>query len=258
MSRGRTILLSLTIFGLVVFILQTKFWQVAAASLQQKVGRLSSVGYNIGLDTSDTVLSLLDSEQTSGVKQEISALSILTIAKHQLEIENSRLRELVNLPKIKNHQVLGVEIIGRKQDETAMTYIINRGGADGLLPGMPLVSGSILVGEVVRVSEAVSEFALVTSPLASVNAEVVNELSSRGVVNGEFNLALRLKFLPASDNLVSGQGVITSGLDFLIPRGLIIGSITQVEKIEGRFFQEALVVPPFDISKLLFLDVIIR
>lgn len=245
MSRRK--LISITVVGviLITYFLQSDLWLMAVGPIQKKLGEITGFGYAIAVtgETGDIVL------------QENESLKVKV---QELEMENTRLRELANLPKILGHQLLGVQVIGRKQDEVATVYMINRGISNGLTVGMPLVSGNILVGIITATSQNISEFALVTSPLAKINAEVINTDSSRGIVEGEFNLALRLRYLPSSDSVQIGQPVITSGLDLLTPRGLVVGTIAQIEKVDGQFFQEAVLAPPLDASKILFLNVITK
>jgi len=175
-----------------------------------------------------------------------------------LQRENDELRRELGLKLSEPASEVAVEIIGRRQDELATTYLVNRGAGSGVKPGLAVSSQGVLVGTVLRVTPTSSEIVLVTSPLNTITAEVQNTATSRGVIEGEFNLAVRLFFVPAADELSAGDSVITSGLDELIPRGLIIGKAASVDFKDGDFFKSAVVVSPLDIIKVRFLKIILR
>ena len=59
-----------------------------------------------------------------------------------------------------------------------------------------------------------------------------------------------MKYLPLLSSIEVGDRVVTSGLTGEFPKGLMIGTITRVDKVEGELFQSAEILPDVDLSRL--------
>lgn len=184
-----------------------------------------------------------------------------------LEQENLELRTLNSVKVATPFIPIGAEVVGKNVDDTGTSYLINRGSTDGLTPGMPLVAGfvategkprAILVGTLRTVSPRISSFTFTTSNSSRIVAEIVNRDRAQGLAIGEFNLAIRLKYIPRTAELVPGDVVVTSNLDELMPQGLLIGEVSSTERKVDDFFQTAIVVPPLPLEHFRFLYVLKR
>ncbi len=235
------------IAGLIIW--RTSWWQNILSSLSFYTSVPVYYGYQTGLDLKQTGVG--DSEAAN-----IEVVSQAELKRLRLENEQLR-RELSLLPR-QEFTTVGVEIIGKRQDETGISFLLNRGSTSNIKLGYPVLSGGTLVGVVVKVQPQVAEMILVNSPLFSTTVEILNNQTTRGLAEGEFNLATKIKLLPSNEEVKTGQLVITSGLDELIPRGIVLGSIAAVEYHEGDLFQEAVVVSPLDLNKLGILQVVIK
>ncbi|MFH1111677.1 MAG: rod shape-determining protein MreC [Patescibacteria group bacterium] len=244
-----------------LFFLRSHIWDYLLIFLQPIAGAPVFIGYSIGdsvIDQYNDLFSKLSSsDQIKALKEKITKLATDESKLRNLILENSELRKELDLLASYNFRSTGVEIIGRRQTVSTITYAINKGAFHGLKVGMPVIVQGIIVGRIIEIQKMFAEVALTTSPLLLTNAEVLNDDMSRGIIQGEFNLAIKINYIPTSDHLEINQNVITSGLDELVPRGLVIGQIASVNINEGDFFQSAVVVPPIDLSKLHFLRVII-
>jgi rod shape-determining protein MreC len=60
----------------------------------------------------------------------------------------------------------------------------------------------------------------------------------------------QLKYIPLLSTLRDGDRVVTSGLIGDFPRGLMIGTITHIDKQEGALFQSAELMPEVDVSRV--------
>ncbi len=252
MWRRKYIILAIALLaiigGLVVW---RTWWQNTLGRIGFYTTQPISYGYQIG---SVWKQNLLNGSQQANITTDIINRAEL----ETLRLENEQLRrELSLLPKQK-FNTLGVEIIGKRQDETGTTFLLNRGTTSQIQLGDPILSSNALVGLVIKVQTVSAEMILINSPLFSSTVEILNNQSSRGLAEGEFNLATKIKLLPADEDIQIGQLVISSGLNELIPRGIVLGTIAAVEKKEGDLFQEALVISPVNLSKLGILQVVIK
>jgi rod shape-determining protein MreC len=71
-----------------------------------------------------------------------------------------------------------------------------------------------------------------------------------GLLVGAQSGRLRVKFLPIRAEVPIGEVVITSGLGGVYPKGIMIGRVVGVEGRSGALFQEAIVEPSVDFSRL--------
>jgi rod shape-determining protein MreC len=85
---------------------------------------------------------------------------------------------------------------------------------------------------------------------------VLNDDSSPGVVDGGYGISLRMQFIPRNENVHIGDQIVTSGLEDKIPKGLLLGTVAVVENEAYQPFQEAVLTPAVNLSKLTFVTVI--
>ena len=127
------------------------------------------------------------------------------------------------------------------------TLIVNQGTLAGIQPNQPVISGDGLVGRVISANPFISEVELLTDPLASAGAMPENS-RLQCVVRGADSDLLHLDFVSLSDPVSPGEMVYTSGTDGIYPKELPIGRIVSIS--EGRVYQEILVKPAADCSRL--------
>lgn len=264
--RRRLIILAVGVAVVIIFLV-TPLWHYFKSNVQilaMPVVQFSSrLGYNVSAWFKTPQLNY----QVENLQHELADLKTKQTEADALRAENLELRNLSLVPAPLNFKKLGVEIIGRQNDESGTYYLINRGTADGLEPGLPVVAGlpqesarprAILVGTIKTASARTSLFSLTTSNSSQILAEVVNATHSRGLAQGEYNLAIKLKFISLTEIITPSLDVITSNLDELIPPGLLIGAITSVNHQEGDFFLNATVAPPVPLEQFHFLYILKR
>jgi rod shape-determining protein MreC len=134
---------------------------------------------------------------------------------------------------------------------------INVGRADGVEPGMGVVSGSGVVGRVKATSE---HYATVTSLLHS--QMLVSAKIKRNGVNGSVKweggnyLMAALNFIPRHIQLQKGDTVVTSGFSAIFPEGVMIGRITSFAQEADKSFYTVRVRLAVDFDDLAYVYVI--
>ncbi len=264
-GRRRRLVTSLGLAALVGALVLAPVWRSLERLVQPWVLALASPLYRLTQLGAALGSGPQLARENETLRQTLAAhLSVETELQTVLR-ENQELKALNLLPLSATYDHLGVAITGRLQDERGTSYLINRGLAEGLTPGLALVAGygvrngktsALLVGVITRVGPSTAQFSLTTSNQSQVVAEVANAARSRGLAVGEYNLGLELRFVPLADDLSAGQSVVTSNLDSLMPPGLLVGTITEVQKQEGDFFQTATLAPPLPLDSFRFLEVL--
>lgn len=199
-----------------------------------------------------SVFSLGRSAEMDELRQRIRDLEGELVSVEELRLENERLRELLNYRNEQDeHVLLLARVIGRDPGNWFETVRLNRGSADGVGTGMPVVLPSGLVGRVLDVSEHSSTVLLITDPQGGVGT-LVQETRTPGVVKGNLDRAghLVMSYLTREHTIEPGQAVVTSGFGGVFPDGIPVGRVVEVKNDPSGLTQSAEVVPMVDFNHL--------
>ncbi|TFY96237.1 rod shape-determining protein MreC [Ramlibacter rhizophilus] len=151
----------------------------------------------------------------------------------QLAQENERLRKLLELRERLQAPAVAAQVLYDAPDPYTRKVIIDKGAAQGIAPGSPVIDEGGVLGQVTRAHGMVSEVTLVTdrdhaTPILNARTGV------RGVVYGEPSGSqvgsLELRFMPAGADVKAGDLLTTSGIDGVYPAGLPVARIDKVER----------------------------
>lgn len=170
------------------------------------------------------------------------------------ERENIRLRDFLEFKTRTRYQGVIATVIGRDPSNWVKTITIDRGRVDGLSPGLAVVDGNAIVGQIISVSKYASRVLLITDNSSAVDAIIQNSRASgigEGGV-GRGGLRLRLRYVEKLGNSAvrTGDRVIASGLDGVFPKGLLIGVVHHVDSTVPGLFQRIIVEPSADVNRL--------
>lgn len=140
-------------------------------------------------------------------------------------------------------------VIGRDSADTFGSFVLNCGSNDGVLVNCPVISGEYLIGIVNEVTPTSCVVLTVTDPKVNAAAYEIRT-GEMGYTETTSKLALdgSLKFTGLTkDTAVAAGGIVcTSGVGGIYPRGLIIGTVTAVNKEEGNISYYGEVKPEVD------------
>jgi rod shape-determining protein MreC len=161
---------------------------------------------------------------------------------HEKELENQRLRALLNFQENVPFSLLSARVVGKDFNSWSRTLVINQGSRSGV----DRPEG--VVGRVLSVS---AHFALVQIILDS-NSDIpalFQRTRAEGIVSGKITDRCQVKYLNRLADVQVGDLILSSGLGGVYPKGLIIGTVSEVHKKSYGLFQEVTVVPAVDFSK---------
>lgn len=127
------------------------------------------------------------------------------------------------------------------------TVTIDKGTADGLRPDMAVIAPAGVVGRVITPSARAAKVQLLIDRNAAAGA-LVERSRAQGVVEGTGG-DLRLDYLPGTADIRVGDVVVTSGIDGIYPKGLVIGQIESIQRGAGEF-SGIVLRPAVDFSSL--------
>jgi rod shape-determining protein MreC len=170
-------------------------------------------------------------------------------AAHLAEVEQTdrRLAALLNFRSSIDGDLQAAQIIGRDPVPWFSTLVINKGEADGVRKNMAVLSPFGVVGQTTAISRHSARVLLITDHNSGVDA-VVQRSRARGIVEGALDGHCLMKYLKRGEDVEVGDRVVTSGLDGIFPKGIIVGDVTRVTRGNRGLMQVADITPsvPFD------------
>ena len=144
-------------------------------------------------------------------------------------------------------------VIGRDSADVFGSFVLNCGATDGVSVGDPVISGEYLIGLVSEVTPTACTVLSVCDPKDSAAAyEIRTGETGYTGTTAKLGVAGKIKLsgLSRATAVAPGGIVCTSGVGGVYPRGLIIGTVTTVEKEEGDISYYAEIQPEIEIAEV--------
>lgn len=240
-----------------------KIFIIIANPVAERVYLISSklrMAYNNQFDKRN-LQNIIDDYEKS-INQLIIENSSIKIAVE----ENKKLRQhLKFLDENQFNYILANIVSGGmllNSDDSDKNIIINKGIKSGLHLGSGVLSSKgIIIGKIVEVKDNTSKVSLITGngcKLAAVIQKNDKTGETTGIAEGELGLTIKMKFISQKENIQLGDVVVTSGLEENIPRGLIIGKVSQVKKDNNEIWQGVTIEPLVNLDELIIVSVILE
>lgn len=191
----------------------------------------------------------------------------LEIENRQLEAlrrENEELAALLDVKATLGHETVAARVISRLMTSQERVISIDRGSLAGVREDDPVVAGGgALVGQVLEVGTNYSRI-LLLSDSRFVVAGMVEGSRATGDVRGQLDRPLTMDGITATETVTLGEAVLTAGIDLgggirsPYPRGLLIGTVADVQDLPNQVVQSALVWPAAALDRLEYVLVIIN
>jgi rod shape-determining protein MreC len=147
-----------------------------------------------------------------------------------LENENARLRALLSATPSEAEQVTLAALLAVNPDPGTLTVLIDKGSADGVFQGQPVVDSGGLIGQVTKPGLFRSKVSLITQEDQAVPAQVARSGLRTVTYGGGLNRPLRVLYLDRNADIRAGDLLVTSGLGGRYPPGYPVALITGVER----------------------------
>lgn len=200
------------------------------------------------IDTWQDYLDLVDiRKENKQLKQEIDNLRRQRFELAEVQIQNQRLKKLLNFKESPLYPIISANVIGGSPSILrSEVIIVDRGSGDGVAQGMPVASSEGIVGRVLTAGDRSSEVLLITDPVSAVDA-FIHRTRVRGIVKGSGG-GCTMEYIEQNSDVGVGDKVISSGKEGFFPKGVIIGTVTDIETIGS--FMSAQIAPYVDLDSL--------
>ena len=189
-----------------------------------------------------------------GVKDENETLK-RQLADTQIELQQQRAladrsRSLERLLELRDRLTLdtaAAEIIAASATPDFRTVTIDKGTTQGLKADMGVIAPAGVVGRVVTPTARASKVQLLIDRNAAAGV-LIERSRAQGVALGSGDDRLRLEYVAETGDVVVGDVVVTSGIDGIFPKGLVVGRVEAVDK--NGAYRQITVRPAVDFSSL--------
>lgn len=150
----------------------------------------------------------------------------------QLELENKRLRQLLELRSKPETSGIAAQVLYDAADPFTRKVMIDKGQVQGLDLGAPVLDEFGVLGQVTRLHPLTSEVTLLIDRDHAI--PVLNtRTGARSVAYGDpasFGGTLELRFMATNADVQPGDVLTTSGVDGVYPAGLPVAKIDKIER----------------------------
>jgi rod shape-determining protein MreC len=168
----------------------------------------------------------------------------------EVKRENDILREALNISKSGEQIQEVASVVGKDIQGIQDWVLINKGSRHGITKDMVVISPeNTLVGRISEVDSSFSKVALITQK-DSVVAGIIENNRTEGLIKRDDKGGLFIDFIPKNESMEIGERIITSGMDNLYPKGILIGKIEIIDTSDNQIFQKIIIAPAVDFSKL--------
>jgi len=172
----------------------------------------------------------------------------------QTKTENDQLTALLQLQNGFDHKTVAVRVIGRELLPTSRIVTIDKGTADGLANGdVVIAGGGAVVGRISDIGSNFAKVTLISDPSSTVTGRLATS-GATGEIGGEAGGVLTMKGIDSSVKVALDEEVFTAGLELAggirspYPKGLVLGSVVDVQRDANDVVQTAFVAPAADLE----------
>lgn len=184
-------------------------------------------------------------EENQALLKELNALKNRMNDLREADLEVRRLRKLMGLQEVMTLPMMVARVTGEEKASVFQILYINKGTADGVRVGLPVLTHEGVGGRVVEAAWNGAKILLVTDFNSNVDA-LVQRNRVQGMLQGAGPMECILKYVPSSEDVRVGDEVVTSGMVGIFPKGCLLGTVIRIEKEGAGLFQKIVVKPAVD------------
>lgn len=176
------------------------------------------------------------------LKQEVTRLTEeLSAAKRE--------QELSEVQKVLPYQSVIARVIARDGSVWFNRVTIDKGSVAGLKLNQPVITPGGVVGRIVRIGPLAAQVQLLTDQYAGIGAQLSNS-RAYGEVKGVGKSTCEMRNVSGLEKVDVGESIVTSGLDGIYPRGLLVGYVEKIALGGGAQNHQITVRPAAGLDRL--------
>src|ERR1700747_370957 len=182
------------------------------------------------------------------LKAEIERLRLQQVRLSEDAEQARRLQALLGFKEQFISQTVAAQVIGSSGSAQSRSIYIDKGAREGVKTDMAVITADGVVGKVLHVYHSTSQVLLIDDQSSGVGA-LLEKSRLQGVVRGTRSGEVVLEHIMSDNPVQAGEVVRTSGGDRIFPKGLPVGTVSQVGNGPDLFLTIR-VRPAANLSKL--------
>ncbi|MGO8786412.1 MAG: rod shape-determining protein MreC [Terriglobia bacterium] len=161
--------------------------------------------------------------------------------------ETERLRSLFDFRNQLTFQTVAAEVIASSPGESSNAIFIDKGSDSGLTADLAVITPEGVVGKILAIFPHSAQVVLLTDPSSGVGVTLAQS-RVQGILKGATEGFCDLHYVMNEEVVNRGEPVVTSGLDQVYPKGLPVGTVSNVGN--GNIYKSIAVKPSVDLNRL--------
>jgi rod shape-determining protein MreC len=182
------------------------------------------------------------------LKAQIEQMRLEQVRLSEDAAQAHRLQQLLAFKEQYIAKTVAAQVIGSSGSDLSRSIYIDKGSNDGIGADMAVITVGGIVGKVLRVYPSTSLVLMINDQSSGVGA-MLEKSRLQGVLRGTANGEVVLERVMSDEQVAVGETVLSSGGDQIFPKGLPVGTVSNVSP--GReMFLNIQVKPAADLSRL--------
>jgi rod shape-determining protein MreC len=182
------------------------------------------------------------------LKQQIEQMRLQQVRLSEDAAQARRLQALLSFKEQFISRTVAAQVIGSSGSDLSRIVYIDKGENAGIRKDMAVITSDGIVGKVLLVYPSVAQVLVINDQSSGVGA-LLEKTRLQGVLRGTANGEVALERVMSDEQVAVGEPVLTSGGDQIFPKGLPVGTVTNVSAGKDLFLNIK-VKPAADLSKL--------
>jgi rod shape-determining protein MreC len=188
-------------------------------------------------------------EENIELREKVDQLTVERNNALERAAELDRLRTQLALPTRPQYRELAANVISRDASLWFRRLTIDRGSLNGVKRDMPVITAGGIVGRIISVGPNFAMVQVITDKHAGLGA-MLQASRAMGEVRGLDNDRSELKNISTSEKVEVGESVVTTGLDRIYPKGLLVGIVESVEADPNAPWHRIVIKPAAPVDRV--------
>ncbi|AEU38240.1 rod shape-determining protein MreC [Granulicella mallensis] len=202
-----------------------RYWSVAIVTPFERVIHGSSL--NVRHVWSNYIDLRHTREQNQALQLEIARLRQEQASFAEDAAQGRRLQALLAFKQQYITSTVAAQVIGTSGTDHSGLLYLDKGSAEGLKPGQPVITPDGVVGKLRDVFPHTAQLLLLSDPTSGAGV-LLESTRIRAILRGTPTGNVQIDNLTADSRIKPGEKIITSGGDQVFPRGLTVGVIESI------------------------------
>src|SRR5579872_2799607 len=182
------------------------------------------------------------------LKEQIEQMRLEQVRLSEDAAQARRLQSLLAFKEQIIAKTVPAQVIGSSASDLSRSIYIDKGSDQGIAPDMPVITAGGVVGKVLRVYPSTSLVLMINDQTSGVGV-LLEKSRLQGVLRGTMNGELVVERVMSDEQVSPGEAVLSSGGDQIFPKGLPVGTVSEVHP--GReMFLNVKIKAAADLSRL--------